>query len=154
MVHAPFSMVHAPPLVQCTIWVVKTKPLELERWLKKRIGSIFHALSLGVQTLVSKPIPFKLNKKNWFLHRARPHPHGHRIFIRKMRKIIFSIKMNMYAEVKSKKNGGYGFAFFEIFARNTIFVAKMAWKTSKIAVSCVGRQLREPLFRKPFNIFW
>jgi hypothetical protein len=57
-------MVHAPPLVQSTIWVVKTKPLELERWLKKRIGSIFHALSLGAQTLLSKPIPFKLNPKN------------------------------------------------------------------------------------------
>ena len=153
MVHAPITMVHAPPLVQSTIWAVKTTPLELESWLKKRNGSIFHALSLGVQTLVSKPIPFKLNQKNCFLHRARPRPHGHRIFIRKMRKIFFSIKMNMYAKVKSKKNGGYGFAFFEIFARNAIFGAKMARKTSKIGVSRVGRQLREPLFRKPFNIF-
>ena len=154
MVHAPFSMVHAPPLVQCTIWVVKTKPLELERWLKKRIGSIFHALSVGAQTLLSKPIPFKLNPKNWFLHGARPSPRRHSFLIRKMRKIIFSIKMNMYSKVKLKKNGGYGFAFFEIFVRNTIFVAKMARKTSKIGVSRVGRQLREPLFRKPFNIFW
>jgi hypothetical protein len=53
MVHAPF-----------TICTVKTIPLELESWLKKRIGSIFHALSLGAQTLLYKPIPFKLNPKN------------------------------------------------------------------------------------------
>ena len=32
MVHAPYAMVHAPPLVHSTtgIWVVKTTPLELE----------------------------------------------------------------------------------------------------------------------------
>ena len=43
-----------------------------------------------------------------------------------------SVKMNMYVQVKLKKNAGYGYVKNRIFAQNGIFGAEMAQKISKM----------------------
>ena len=62
--------------------------------------------------------------------------------------------MNMYVKVKSKKNGGYGFAFFEIFARNAIFGAKNGLKIGVGGTELFSRiRFAPPLIPLKF-IYW
>ena len=81
MVHAPITMVHAPPLVQSTIWAVKTTPLELESWLKKRNGSIFDALSLSAQTFCSQINTFQDKSQKLVFGCAWQSPREHHFLI-------------------------------------------------------------------------